>query len=472
MSNSFADDFLGALSPERWFKTTWPKMKLYKYQSDFINDQSRYRIVDKSRQTGFTFITSREAIYKALARPNRTILIISVSDRQAHHVIKYVEEALAEMEKPPQLVYDTKSIKTFTNGSRIIALPNSPSTVRGYPADDIYIDENAHIKNDRSMEQAIVPSTSRGGTVTRVSTPMGKRGIFWSVWEKAEELEYSKHFVPWKECPDLDIATIKKQFGEMDEITFRQEFEGEFVDEAVSFFPYDVIMKGVNHELEMVADSTELVGHEESTFYAGVDFAKIRDETVITVMERKPGGRFVARLIHVFSATPYKTQLLFIKSLQARFPLVRLYFDMTGVGVRLNEDLSDSMGHIAVGINFSSQSKEKMITELRILFEQERIEIPENQYLIAQLHQLERTETGGGVTRYRHAEGKHDDAVWSLALACFAGSYFQDGDADVGVAMNRSKPTGLAERTLFDIDNQFSTRIDSPPWNGGGYYGT
>lgn len=60
-----------------------------------------------------------------------------------------------------------------------------------------------------------------------------------------------------------------------------------------------------------------------------------------------------------------------------------------------------------------------MITNLRILFEDKKIRIPNNEKMIAQLHALERKPSGpnvrwepGKTTRF----GTHDDYVWSLAM--------------------------------------------------------
>jgi phage FluMu gp28-like protein len=74
------------------------------------------------------------------------------------------------------------------------------------------------------------------------------------------------------------------------------------------------------------------------------------------------------------------------------------------------------------GITFTNPVKEKLITNLRQLFQDRKIEIPNNAILIHQLHSLQR-EQGDVTIRYRHEQGEHDDYVWSLALACYmAGS--------------------------------------------------
>lgn len=451
--NKLAEDFLASVTRVGRFRQLWPRMKLYDYQEAFVNDASRYRIVNKSRQVGMTYIIAREAIMDCLDNPGETFLIVSVSERQAQHVINYIRAAIDEMAEPQPPEYNTKIEIRWPNGARIVSLPNSPSTVRGYKAKRVYIDEAAHVQHDRELMQAIGPSTSRGGAITLNSTPYGKRGIFWEIWSKAKELGYSVHEIPYNRCPELDLKVLKKQFGEMDEITFRQEFMCDFCDESMAFFPYDLIMKGVTPDLELVdmVDGPE----DGSAFFAGIDFAKVRDETVITIVERTKDNKFFVRSMTVFAATPYSTQLRFIRSLPEKFPLSTIYIDSTGVGVKLLEELNETMGSLVVGVNFNAQSKEKMITELRVLFEQARIHIPDDQYLTAQLHQLERVETQGGVTRYRHAEGKHDDAVWSLALACFAGNGVE-ADGDIGVAVNTSVPDSLRGPNLADIEYEMS----------------
>ena len=95
----------------------------------------------------------------------------------------------------------------------------------------------------------------------------------------------------------------------------------------------------------------------------------------------------------------------------------RIFVDQGGQLIPLTQGLQRQWGGMIQGIEFTNNLKERMITNLRILFENQKIEIPKDDNLIDQLHSLEKSETAGGYTKYKHSPGKFDDYVWSLALA-------------------------------------------------------
>ena len=95
----------------------------------------------------------------------------------------------------------------------------------------------------------------------------------------------------------------------------------------------------------------------------------------------------------------------------------RVFVDQGGQGIPLTQGLQGTWGGLVQGIDFTNDLKERMITNLRILFENQNIEIPKDDNLIDQLHSLEKSETAGGYNKYKHSPGKFDDYVWSLALA-------------------------------------------------------
>jgi len=63
-------------------------------------------------------------------------------------------------------------------------------------------------------------------------------------------------------------------------------------------------------------------------------------------------------------------------------------------------------------------------TFLKRLFQDKQIMIPNNENLINQLHSIQKKITESGMIRYTHpTKGliQHDDYVWALALALYAG---------------------------------------------------
>ena len=379
---------------------------LYEYQREFLADKSKLRIVNKSRQIGFSTIIANEICVNSLSHNNQTILCVSPSERQAIHLLGYVYSQLRPLKC--NFKEQTKTSFELANGSSVFSLPNSPKTVRGYPADAVYIDEFAHFTNDEEMWTAIAPSASRGGRITVCSTPLGERGKFHELY--TGEADFSRHEYPHTVCPDLDISLIRKT---MDEATFRQEYCCAFLSEMLSFFTYNLILQVVDDSLKNIDVYTDT-----GQVYIGVDFGKIRDSTVITAVEVGTPSK----VIHIkeFLGTKFSEQMEFIARIASRLKAAQVRVDSTGYGIPLLEQAEDQLSGICAveGVTFTNKTKEAMIMNLKVLFEQGMIRIPRNQKLINQLHTLSRTVSSQGTVRYRHSDVKmHDDFVWSLALA-------------------------------------------------------
>lgn len=223
-------------------------VELYPYQIRLVRDDSRFRYILKSRQTGISWILANEAIADCLLNKDMTVLFTSPSERQSKNLIRYVHDTLHKLD----IDMDTSSkieVGFRNTNSRIVSLPNSPSTVRGYRSDRIVLDEYAHFSNPGDMLEAIMPAISRGGQLTINSTPFGKQNDYYKIYSDIEagKSQYSLHKIHYSECPDLDIGPIREA---MDELSFKQEYELEFLDEATAYFPYELIMSCVDNGLE------------------------------------------------------------------------------------------------------------------------------------------------------------------------------------------------------------------------------
>ena len=390
--------------------------RLYGYQKRFLEDHSQFRIVNKSRQIGFSFAIALEGLYVAEKIPNHLVLYCSVGERQAKELLRRIRAfGLAQ-----KLIYqvDSASELGLANGSRIISLPNNPDTIVGYSPDRVYLDEFSHYKREKRILQALGPSlmrTDKRRFLTVVSTPLGQQGEFYRLWEKGG---YSRHEVNILQaieqgCP-ADVDTCRALVP--DDLSFRQEYMCAFVDDAISYFPYDLIKQCWNADLEnAVFDDLK---HCPNPLYAGYDPAKVVDSGVFAIVERR-ADKAVVRHLKEWSKTDYSEQLAYIERYSRGLGVAKLITDQTGVGGKIQEDLSRSLGGVSEGIPFTNATKEAMITNLRVMFQDGTIEIPYDQNLVNQLHGLKRMIGNTGVIRYSHEEGNHDDYVWALAMACY-----------------------------------------------------
>jgi phage FluMu gp28-like protein len=163
-------------------------------------------------------------------------------------------------------------------------------------------------------------------------------------------------------------------------------------------------------------------------FYAGVDFGKEQDFSVVLVAQ-KTGPTL--RIVHVHRfplKTEYASVIGYVKSLQDRWHTVRaVYADITGVGGYIVEDMIRSGIQGVQGVTFTVASKEEMATIMREKMRSREVKIPyvpsrklEDVDLTAELN-IEKYELmKTGHLRFSHPEGGHDDVFWSMALAVYA----------------------------------------------------
>lgn len=318
----------------------------------------------------------------------------------------------------------------------------SGNTVRGYRADIVYIDEFAHFDNSKEIWEALLPSTTRGGKVTLVSTPKGKNNEYYRIWDESERklndfkrlefvvekpeknignLQQENYTRVVVDDPELIVKIFEKKVS-MTQQQFDQEYHGIFVDESVSYFPYELIRPCINEDIEKYFNM-----RTGNPVYIGIDFSGKRSSTVVTVAEktkekwiiRPPIKEFIGqdRIEGQTAPWDFSQQIKFLESLIILIRPTRVFVDQEGPGIPLTQTLQRQWGGLIQGISLTNQMKERLLPNLRILFENQQIEIPKDDNLIDQLHSLEKTETAGGYNKYKHSPGKFDDYVMSLALA-------------------------------------------------------
>lgn len=95
-----------------------------------------------------------------------------------------MQKLLGYMPKEVRRQLVRKALRTvifFRNGSKIIALPNNPDTIRGHKAHLCILDEAAFFYNDIEARNTVIPPmlATTGGTLILSSTPWGKNSEFY-----------------------------------------------------------------------------------------------------------------------------------------------------------------------------------------------------------------------------------------------------------------------------------------------------
>jgi phage FluMu gp28-like protein len=398
------------------------------YQASLLRDKSKRVAVRWSRQAGKTTCIALRAIWFACAYPKTLTLIVAPTLRQSMIMSDRIGDFLGELPKERRQALVEKLQRTtvrFKNGSRIIALPNSPQLLRGYSASQVITDESAFFKDDKLVfYNVLYPMLSTtDGALIASSTPWSKDSVYYRMCQAPE---FSKHTITCEEV--VKSGLIKQSF--IDEMRsqlpferFQREFMAEFVEDVDAWLTQSLIVSCIDSQLAPY----DFQAQPQGEFYAGVDFGKEQDFSVVLLVEKQGS---MLRVIHVHRFplhTEYASVIGYVKSLQDRWRTIRsVYGDVTGVGNYVVEDMVHSGIQGVTGVTFTVQSKEEMATILREKMRNTEIKIPyvparklEDIDLTAELN-IEKYELmKTGHLRFSHPEGGHDDVFWSMALAVY-----------------------------------------------------
>jgi len=232
---SFAVDRLG-FTPDAW-------------QRKCLRSTGQNILLNCSRQAGKSTTTAIIALHEAFYWPGSLILLVSPSLRQSRELFVKVCGFLRMLEPRPILEEDNRLSFTLSNESRVVSLPGSPETVRGFSAPRLVIEDEAAFVED-GVYGAVRPMLAvSGGRLILMSTPYGKRGHFFEAW-KDGEADWLRIEVTALQCPRISEAFLEKERREIGDLWFRQEFNCEFLETVDQVFRYDDIERAFSDDVE------------------------------------------------------------------------------------------------------------------------------------------------------------------------------------------------------------------------------
>lgn len=104
---------------------------------------SRKRLLLCCRQSGKSTITAMVAVHQAIYLGPSLVLLISPSQRQSGELFRKCRTFWSQLPDAPAALNENQSTLDLSNGSRIISLPGSEATTRGYSAADLVIVDEA-----------------------------------------------------------------------------------------------------------------------------------------------------------------------------------------------------------------------------------------------------------------------------------------------------------------------------------------
>ena len=238
-------DLARALDPVELAKDL--SLDLDPWQADAVRSRAARSLWNCSRQSGKTTTASVLALHVGIYDPG-LILLITPSDRQSKEVLHTIEGFWRELDGAPEANVEARLRLELRNGSRILALPDSARTVRGYARPKlILVDEAARVKQETitAIRPMLIAGKSR---IIALSTPWTELGWFFEAWTGDEA--YEKFAINADQCPRIDRDELEHQRREMPPIDFRREYYCEFSPIENAMFDDATINAAISEEIQ------------------------------------------------------------------------------------------------------------------------------------------------------------------------------------------------------------------------------
>ncbi len=218
------------------------------WQASVLRMDSRRMLLNCSRQAGKSTVTALLAVYRAMYMPGLTLLI-SPSLRQSGELFRKVKDWFSLLPVRPKFDEDNQLSCQLSNGARIISLPSSESTIRGYSSVDLIIEDEAS-RVDDMLYYSIRPMLAvSGGALILMSTPFGKRGHFYDEWTNNSDT-WQRIEVHATDVPRITPEFLDEERKSLGELWYSQEYMCQFVDPVDSVFGYEDIDRAFGHEID------------------------------------------------------------------------------------------------------------------------------------------------------------------------------------------------------------------------------
>lgn len=431
---SVEEAFRKAKEDPAFFARWLLKLKPTSYQARFLRDPSKRIVLRWCRQSGKTLSLAVKALWFALFHPGSTVLLVSPSLRQSLHLKEKLSTLLRRLPDDARWLLVEKELRNTVHlwgGSRIVALPSNPETLRGYTAHLIEVDEAGFLPEpEKLFYGTLYPMlTATDGLLIVSSTPWSSRDLFYRLCQP--DSGFSQHVVTWREALAEGVASqafLEEARRSLPPEVFQREYECMFLEDVNVLLPRDLLARCVNPELDYIP----LEEAPQGEFYAGLDLGKHRDYSVLAVVERRDERLSLVHL-HVFPLeTPYGQVIGYVKALTERWRVASILVDATGVGEYVAEELAETLPNLEP-VKFTQKVKAEMALTVRHALASGKVALPYDPKLLNELN-VERFEImkDGGFKLF-HPEGTHDDVFWAFSLAVY-GALKGSGSAEVYAA--------------------------------------
>jgi hypothetical protein len=218
------------------------------WQEDLLRSASERVLLNCCRQSGKSTMTAVIALHRALYHPDSLILCLAPALRQSQELFGKVLGFYRDLGRPVTSAAERKLSLELENGSRIVTLPGTEKTIRGFSGTALLVlDEAARVEDE--LYFAVRPMLAvSGGALMMLTTPYGKRGVFYEEWTGGHGWE--RYEVPASECPRITEEFLDEERSSLPPFIFRQEYECSFEETEDQVFTTDMIDRALTDEVQ------------------------------------------------------------------------------------------------------------------------------------------------------------------------------------------------------------------------------
>lgn len=387
--------------------------KKQKEAYDLLHDNETKVLVARwSRQSGKS-VFAEIALIESMCKPLTFNAYISPTYSQGRKVYKEITQLLENTGVIKKANASTLTIQTIFNSYLQFFTMESPTAIRGYTISGLLVLDEASFFPDvltdgsEPWSSVIMPITkARKPKILVISTPKGKRGMFYDMYMKAVGgekgyREISATIYDDDLVSEEEIEDIKKSVSP---IGFQEEFLVEFLDSSLTFF------KGYEHCF------SEFNYDHNKKQWIGIDLsANGEDATIVT----KINEDMQVKQYKVEGTLDSKYQQI-ADIINSTVGLQMAYLEINGIGaVMLNEieKLVSNKSKLREWTT-TNQTKESAVSSLAMAIANKDIHFNTiDNELYSELGTFIVKYTKTGKMQFEAQSGKHDDRCMSLAIA-------------------------------------------------------
>jgi hypothetical protein len=220
------------------------------WQEDVLTGSWKRALLNVTRQGGKSTVAALVGLYEALHKRGSLTLIVSPSDRQSGELFRKLVSLRDRLpHREYMLAESTKRSMTVLGGGRVVSLPGSEATIRGFSAATLIVEDEASRVSDELYEAVRPMLATTDGRLILMSTPAGRRGHFYREWTDGGS--------GWKRVrvPATDIRRITSSFLEEEKAAlgswvYSQEYACEFVQTDDAFFSDTDIRRAITPDVK------------------------------------------------------------------------------------------------------------------------------------------------------------------------------------------------------------------------------